>query len=147
MRLARSNHVNLTVTDLERSVNWYCEVLGLIVAADETTVEPATDAAIRYRSLFDPETMSYVVGLIQHPDGDGSRFDERRTGLDHFAVHVPEATDLEDWARHLDEVGIEHSGIKRAPYEDVITLRDPDDIQLEICWPNTPWWTQHLTTR
>jgi glyoxylase I family protein len=144
MRLATGNHVNLTVTDLEHSVRWYGRVFGLVEMADETIVTPATESAIRYRSLFDPATMSYVVGLIEHPDGDSSRFDERRTGLDHFALHVPDPQDLEDWAHHLDELGIEHSGVKHAPYEDAITLRDPDNIQLEICWPNTAWWAKHL---
>ena len=48
--------------------------------------------------------------------------------MDHLALHVPEQLELEDWARHLDELGIEHSGVKRVPYEDVITLRDPHNI-------------------
>ena len=145
MRLARGNHVNLSVTDLDRSLDWYCRVFGLVSAADESVVSPATDSPIRYQSLFDPNTMAYVVGLIEHPDGDRQPFDERRPGLDHLAVHVPEQLDLEDWARHLDELGIEHSGIKHVPYEDVITLRDPDNIQLEICWPNTDWWAKQLS--
>lgn len=146
MRLAASNHVNLTVTDLDRSVDWYCRVLGLFVAADEKLVSPATDKPLRYRSLFDPKGITYVVGLIEHPDGDGRPFDERRTGLDHFAVHVPERDDLDDWVRHLEELGIKHSGITQMPYEDAITLRDPDNIQLEICWPNTAWWASQLSS-
>lgn len=145
MRLAASNHVNLTVTDLDRSVDWYCRVFGLFVGADETVVAPATAVPLRYRSLFDPNGMTYVVGLIEHPDGDGRAFDERRTGLDHFALHVPAREDLDDWVRHLDDLGVAHSGIKRVPYEDVITLRDPDNIQLEICWPNAGWWATRLS--
>jgi glyoxylase I family protein len=89
--------------------------------------------------------MAYVVGSIQHPGEDRQPFDERRPGLDHLALHVPEQLELEDWARHLDELGIEHSGVKRVPYEDVITLRDPH-IQLEICWPNTDWWARQLSS-
>lgn len=147
MRLAQGNHVNLTVTDLDRSVAWYRRVFGLVDVADESTVTPAADTPIRYRSLFDPRTSSYVVGLIEHPDGDRGPFDERRPGLDHLAFHVPEPGDLHDWARHLDDLGVEHSGIKHAPYEDVITLRDPDGIQLEVCWPNTAWWARHLSSR
>jgi glyoxylase I family protein len=146
MRLAASSHVNLTVTDLDRSVDWYCRVFGLVVAADEKLARPATDKQVRYRSLFDSTRRTYVVGLIEHPDGDGCPFDERRTGLDHFAVHVPERGDLDDWVRHLEEQGVEHSGIKQTPYEDAITLRDPDNIQLEICWPNTGWWVNQLSS-
>lgn len=141
MELARSNHVNLTVSRLDRSVAWYCEVFELVVVGDEQRCAPATDVPLRYRALFHRATTSYVVGLIEHPDGEGSTFDERRTGLDHFALHVPERADLRDWAHHLDRLEVEHSGIKQAPYEDAITLRDPDNIQLEICWPNVAFWT------
>ena len=32
----------------------------------------------------------------------------------------------------LDEVGVEHSGLKDVPYGTVLTFRDPDNIQLEF---------------
>lgn len=145
--LAGTNHVNLTVTDLDRSTTWYEEVFGIVVVSDEEMCPPATDSPIRYRSLFDLESMSYVVGLIEHPDGEPGRFDERRAGLDHFAVHVTDSEDLLWWVEHLDALAIEHSGIKRFEYEDAITFRDPDNIQLEVCWPKMSFWAAKLTAR
>lgn len=138
------NHVNLTVTDLNRSVDWYLQTFGLAVIGDEEAVVPATDEPMRYRSLGSPETMSYVVGLIEHDLGTSERFDERRPGLDHVALHVPEASDLEAWAEHLDVLGVEHSGIKTTPYASCITLRDPDGIQLELFLPNLDFWAQRF---
>ena len=134
------NHVNLSVSDLERSADWYCRVFGLVVVGDEQSVPAATDRPLRYRSLVDPSTLSYIVGLIEHGDRSRDPFDERSTGLDHFGLHVAEASDLEDWARHLDELGVEHSGIKTVPYGSAITLRDPDNIQLEIQCPDVGFW-------
>lgn len=134
------NHVNLSVSDLDRSLDWYRRVFGLVVVGDETSVPAATDKPMRYRSLVDPTTMSYIVGLVEHPDRSGEPFDERRTGLDHFGVHVSEPADLEVWASHLDELGVEHSGIQTVPYGSSISLRDPDNIQLEIQCPDISFW-------
>jgi catechol 2,3-dioxygenase-like lactoylglutathione lyase family enzyme len=134
------NHVNLSVRDLERSVEWYCRVFGLTVVGDEGAVPAATDRPLRYRSLGDLTTMSYVVGLIEHPDGEESPFDERRCGLDHFALHVSTPEDVEEWAEHLRALGVEHSGPKTVSYATAITLRDPDGIQLEIACPDVSFW-------
>lgn len=147
MGYAGTNHINLTVRDLDRSVAWYERVFHVVAVGDETSTPPATDKALRYRSLFDLTSMSYVVGLIEHPDGDQSAFDERRTGLDHFGVHVTDREDLSRWAEHLDALGIEHSGIKRFDYADAISFRDPDNIQLEVSWPNIEFWAGRLMDR
>jgi glyoxylase I family protein len=133
-------HVNLTVTDLERSVDWWCRVFALIVVGDEASVEPASEEPLRYRSLGSPQTWSYVVGLIQHQAGSQDAADELRAGLDHYALHVPELADLDEWAAHLDALEVPHSGIKRTDYAACITLRDPDNIQLELHWPNLDFW-------
>ena len=138
------NHINLSVSDLDRSVAWYCRVLGLVVIAGEQDVPPATDRPLRYRSLASPQTMSYVIGLIEHAGGTAEPFDERRPGLDHFALHVPESADLADWAEHLSRLGVEHSGIKTVAYGAAITFRDPDNIQLELHLPNLGFWAARM---
>lgn len=67
------------------------------------------------------------------------RFDERRIGLDHVEFLVPSRTALDDWAEHLDRIGVVHSGIKEPEYGSaaMVTLRDPDNIQLEFYWPGS----------
>jgi glyoxylase I family protein len=145
-RLQGSNHVSLHVTDLARSVEWYHRVFAAVVVADETTTAPATFRPLRYRGMFVMETMTQLVGLVERSDGDLSPFDERRIGLDHLALHVPERSDLETWVRHLDKLGIAHSAIKSVDYADAVTFRDPDNIQLEVFWPNTEFWTRRLTS-
>ncbi len=140
------NHVNLSVRDLERSVEWYCRVLGLTVIGDETVAPADTDRPLRYRSLADMTTMSYVVGLIEHADAAGDAFDERRSGLDHFAVHVPTPEDVTEWAEHLTALGVEHSGPKTVAYAVAIALRDPDGIQLEIACPDVSLWDTRFIT-
>ena len=90
------------------------------------------------------ETFSYVIGLVEHSRRTTDRFDEHRTGLDHVAFHVPDVTDLDMWAEHRHSLSIEHSGIKMTTHASVITLRDPDGIQLELYWPNREFWAERF---
>ena len=139
-RLAGNNHVNLTVSDLQRSTSWYCRVLGLVVVSNQTSIGPPYFTDVAYNGLFDPTTWSYVIGLIQHPVGLPGSFDERRVGLDHFGLQVPERADLDDWATRLDEHDVSHSGIVNAPYAEVISFRDPDGIALELSFTKLDFW-------
>lgn len=50
--------------------------------------------------------------------------------MDHVAFAVADRRALELWATRLTELGVTHSGIKEATCGGVITLRDPDSIQL-----------------
>jgi catechol-2,3-dioxygenase len=43
--------------------------------------------------------------------------------------------ELETWARRLDELGIQHGGIKDASYGSGVSFRDPDGIALEFFCP------------
>jgi hypothetical protein len=42
---------------------------------------------------------------------------------------------LEEWAVRLDEIGVEHGGIKDATYGSGVSFRDPDGIALEFFAP------------
>jgi catechol 2,3-dioxygenase-like lactoylglutathione lyase family enzyme len=144
-RLAGNNHVNLTVSDLDRSTAWYCRVFGLTVVSDHVSIGPPYFNDNTYNGLFDLSTLSYIVGLIQHPDAIAGSFDERRVGLDHFGLQVADPADLTDWVRHLDAEGVAHSGILSAPYADVINFRDPDSIALELSAIKLDFWTGLVT--
>lgn len=143
-RLIATNHVNLTVTDLDRSAEWYCRVFGLTVVSTHTNTGPPYFTDVSYNGLFDLTTLSYIVGLVQHPEVIEG-FDPRRVGLDHFGLQVPDAADLPEWAVHLDEQGVRHSGVVQAPYAEVINFRDPDGIALELSAINLDFWTQLVT--
>ena len=139
-RLAGSNHVNLTVSDLAGSTAWYCRIFGLSVVSTHDNTGSSAFTDVFYNGLFDLSTYSYVVGLIQHRDPIGGTFEPRRLGLDHFALHVPQRSDLDDWVAHLDDNGVPHSGILSAPYADVINFRDPDGIALELSVAKLDFW-------
>ena len=40
--------------------------------------------------------------------------------------------ELAAWVSHLDELGIDHSGVVEAVYGAALSFRDPDGVALEI---------------
>ncbi len=122
-------HVALTVKDLSVSVPWYEALLGAQPVLDEDT-DPDMHHTVY---LLGGGTL---IGLHQHgtPAPD-ERFSEHRVGLDHLAFGCANRAELERWAQRLDELGVEHGGIKDASYGSGVSFRDPDGIALEFFAP------------
>ena len=122
------HHIALTVTDADRSAEWYSGLLGMSVLA------AGDDETVKVRVLADPAS-GWVLGLRQYHGREGDGFDEFRTGLDHFAFGVENRAALEEWEHELSARGIEYTPIAETPIGSVIVFRDPDNIQLEFWLP------------
>lgn len=120
------HHVSLSVTDLEKSVGWYCDVLGFEVQAE-------LDGTGFQRTRLRAPASGLILTLTRHDSESAEQFDERRPGLDHISFHVGETQDVEALRDWFDQHGVIHSGVKTAASGSaMITLRDPDNIQLEV---------------
>ena len=121
----------LTVTDLERSVEWYRDLFGFTIGR---AYEPL-DKSQRDTCLIEPST-GLEICLVEYTSGLRQLFNEFAPGLDHLEFLVAQRTDLNEWAERLDSLGIAHSGIKEPSYtrNAILTFRDPDNIQLEFFW-------------
>ena len=125
-----AHHVAFTVTDVERSSAWYCDLLGLV------PVLRGDDADVSFRVLAHPAS-GWVLGLRQYHSRPGGGFDEFRTGLDHFAFGVSDRSGLEAWEDELRRRGdITFTPIAETPIGSVIVFRDPDGVQLEFWLPS-----------
>jgi lactoylglutathione lyase len=117
-------HTMIRVKDLERSVSFYTEVLGLreqrrkvLEKADATLVFLTDDAG------------NHAIELTYNHDG---RDYELGNQFGHFALGVP---DLEAAREELAAHGVEFS---RGPYQvtaggsTIAFIRDPDGIEIEL---------------
>jgi glyoxylase I family protein len=122
--------VILTVSDVDRSTDWYCRLLGM----EETSRYVQPDGHVALAHLAEPRS-GVELCLVAHRRSRGD-FDEFRIGLDHLEFLVAQRNDLDAWAARLDELGIRHSGVKEPPYtaNAMLTFRDRDNIQLEFFW-------------
>jgi glyoxylase I family protein len=125
------HHFRLTVSDVERSVKFYTELLG-------------------FKKLMDLNPGAFLsnggvgLGIGPHPFPDralkNDRFDENRVGLDHMSFAVPSRAALDDAVRVLDRHGVAHSEIRdlgEAFGICIVVFRDPDNVQLEVSGPRT----------
>ncbi len=121
------SHIDLSVSDLDRSETFYTTLIGGTKVLDGRSEH--NHLASRY--LIHPDSL-FILGLVQHDHSDAEPFDERRLGLDHLSFNVADRSSLDEWAAHLATHGIAHSPISEEDLWDVLVLRDPDNIQLEF---------------
>jgi glyoxylase I family protein len=121
------HHIALTVSDLDTSVRFYSTLWGA------EPVATMNDGPFLRRVFALPA--GSTLGLTQHDHGSGNPFDATTPGLDHVGFGVAARSDLQDWARHLDEHQIGHSGIVEAPYGAALSFTDPDGVALELFLP------------
>jgi catechol 2,3-dioxygenase-like lactoylglutathione lyase family enzyme len=119
-RLQRLDHVSLNVSDRQRSIDWYRDVLGL-----ELTNEPQRDDWPAFMGDF-----GACIALFQgEPTPPAERSDES-VGFRHVAFMVGKH-DLERAQAHLAELGVtlrfEDHGDSHSVY-----LRDPDGHTIEL---------------
>jgi catechol 2,3-dioxygenase-like lactoylglutathione lyase family enzyme len=121
------SHVDLTVTDIEASEQWYAELLGM-----QRVLDGRNDGEhFAFRYLVHPGSM-LIVGLVAHDDPASKQFDEHAVGLDHLSLNVASSEELGAWQQRLAERDIAHSPIVEGDLWDVLVFRDPDNIQLEL---------------
>jgi catechol 2,3-dioxygenase-like lactoylglutathione lyase family enzyme len=124
-QLRKIGHVVLNVTDLERSLRFYTEVLGLQVSD-------------RYPDTMVPGGMIFLRCNTDHHGVAlvGGTAESERTSLNHFAFEVGSVDEVfraRAWLRARD-VPIVFEGRRRAGCQIAIEFRDPDGNNLEIYW-------------
>lgn len=127
-------HVRLTVTDIERSRQFYESVFGWPVLLE---VPDNADEATRKQLSFLFGGVIYDLGgtLLGLRPVATDRFHEDRAGLDHIAFRMANKDELDSAAAHLDELSVAHEPVKDIGPSYILQFRDPDNIALELTAP------------
>jgi catechol 2,3-dioxygenase len=122
----RMGAVELTVADLPRSLDYYTDVIGLELLADDDG-EASLGAGGRE-----------LLHLCALP---GARPADGYTGLFHFALLVPDRIDLARWLAHAAATRVSLTGASDHFVSEAIYLRDPDGHGIEVYWdrPRALW--------
>lgn len=126
--LAGLHHVGITVTDLDRSLRWYAEMLGMVQWMTEEYPGGRTAGLVR------PGTTVHL-GLDAHDRNGGEGFAPHRTGMDHLAFAIASRSELGAWHDHLTGRGVACSAVRDYPDpvpHALFTFTDPDGVALEM---------------
>lgn len=136
-------HVGICVSDLERSVRFYCEALGF-VAVDAHDVGDMfarlmelEHVELRSQFLRGPSGERIELLAFRAPTADGERRRRpiNRFGLTHLCFHVRDVDEVAERIRRLGGEVHDHTrtalgGPGRAP--DFVYCSDPDGIRIEL---------------
>jgi glyoxylase I family protein len=121
--------MGLSVRDLDRSIRFYCDVLGGALAHEPYDGDsPAFAGRMAIVGIG-----ALGLDLFEHATNGGDVFEPTRTGLDHLGFSTQTFEELEQWASWLDTCGVSHSVIRDAGgFGAMFNFVDPDGIQLEF---------------
>ena len=127
----RIGHVHLRVADLDRSLAFYCSVLGF-----ELMQRMGAGAAFISAGGY-----HHHIGLNTWNSLGGSPPPPGTTGLFHVGILYPNRTGLADALRRLIRAGIELDGASDHGVSEALYLRDPDQNGIELYWdkPRESW--------
>jgi catechol 2,3-dioxygenase len=113
----RMGAVHLIVGDLDRSLDYYGRDIGLdVLAREEGRASVGAGGA-------------ELLGLVEEP---GARPAAGHTGLYHFALRVPERSDLARWLAHAARDRVPLVGMSDHFVSEALYLADPDGHGIEI---------------
>ena len=127
----RIGHVQLKVADLDRSLEFYCGVLGF-----ELKQRLGTSAAFIAAGGY-----HHHIGLNTWESAGGKPPPAGTTGLFHLAILYPTRRELADALRRVLDAGLRLDGASNHGVSHALYLRDPDENGVELYWdlPEDEW--------
>lgn len=127
----RIGHVHLKVSDLQRSLNFYCGLLGF-----ELITTYGEDAAFISAGGY-----HHHIGLNTWQSKGAPPAPKRSAGLFHTAILYPTRKDLAEILQRLIDEQYPISGASDHGVSEAIYLDDPDQNGVELYWdrPKDQW--------
>jgi catechol 2,3-dioxygenase len=125
---ARIGHVHLKVSDLERAIRFYRDLMGF-----DLLMRFGDEAAFLSAGGY-----HHHIGLNTWESAGGPPPPSGATGLYHFAIIYPERRDLAVALKRLLDNGWSIDGASDHGTHEAIYLHDPDHNGIELAWDRDP---------
>jgi glyoxylase I family protein len=128
MRITGIHHITLLVTNLDRSVAFYRNVLGMRLVKQTVNED---DRSARHFIFGDADGRpGTLITCLEYPDLDEGKVG--RGSTHHFALSVDSEAELNAWRQYLEERGIPTTQVMEREDFKSLYLRDPDGHIVEI---------------
>lgn len=127
----RIGHVHLKVSDLQRSLDFYCGLLGF-----ELMQKYGTDAAFISAGGY-----HHHIGLNTWSSKGSSPAPQSMPGLFHTAILYPSRKALAEIFKRIQKSGHPFTGAADHGVSEALYLNDPDNNGVELYWdrPREEW--------
>jgi catechol 2,3-dioxygenase len=127
----RIGHVHLKVSDLDRALSFYHELLGL-----EITTRYGTQAVFLSAGGY-----HHHIGLNTWYSKGGGPAPQDTAGLFHTAILYPTRRDLAEIFKRVTDAGYAFTGAADHGVSEALYLDDPDGNGVELYWdrPQEEW--------
>ena len=125
MKLNAVNHIAIICSEYERSLRFYCDILGFEVLSEEYRAER--------QSMMTKLALNglYLIELFTFPNSPERLTNPEACGLRHLAFTVDDVASV---LQELDAKGYPHEPLRITPLgERLFFMKDPDGLPIEIC--------------
>ena len=120
----RIGHVHLKVADLDRSLKFYCDLLGFSITISYG------DSAV----FISAGGYHHHIGLNTWYSKNAPPAPVRSAGLYHVAILYPTRKDLAIIYKRITDAGYPFSGFSDHGVSEALYLNDPDENGIELYW-------------
>lgn len=131
MKVKHLDHLNLSVSNFDETVDWYKRVFGF------TLVEEGIRSGVRWGIIRGGESM---LCIYEHPEKEYADISDPRLepfhGLNHFGLRI---TDRKEWEETVkrEKVEVEYGGAVDYPHSTSWYVTDPTGYEIEVAlWDN-----------
>jgi catechol 2,3-dioxygenase-like lactoylglutathione lyase family enzyme len=137
MQLTGLHHITLISADLERTIAFYRDLLGLAVVRDGVSDDDADSRHVWFGAV--DGAPGKIVSFMEYP-----QLPKAVVGIGaahHFALSVESAEELEAWRDYLRGQDVECSDVFDRGAFRSLYLRDPDGHIVEIATRSPGLWS------
>jgi catechol 2,3-dioxygenase-like lactoylglutathione lyase family enzyme len=125
----RLDHVNLTVSNLEESIQWYCSLFGFEKVESGVYPQGHRWAILAYNDS--------MIAMTEYPEKRPSNLERVSAfqGIKHFGIRI---SDREAWLERITQFHLQIRSEDISEYQGSISwyVYDPSGHNIEVSWSN-----------